>query len=88
MARRVVDPEKDPDVIVTAPSPLRVILACPDCHRTTMVEAKLFARRTRDSDGTTTLALRTKAPKVAHSCAQLGFGLDGEGGLITGDLSR
>jgi hypothetical protein len=92
---RTVDPEKlDDDELdepvqiartITAPSPIRVILMCPDCKRTTIVEAKLFARRTRDSDGTTTLALRTKAPKVAHSCDQLGLGLDG---AATGDLVR
>jgi hypothetical protein len=67
---------------VSAPAELSVVLPCPDCHVATAVDARLFVRRTRDSDGTITLALRTRAPKVAHSCDQI------ELGLATGSLVR
>lgn len=69
--------------LLHVPVRIRAILTCPDCGLEVAVAASMFARRTKDSDGTTSIALRTKAPKVAHSCDQLT--LDA---AATGDLSR
>lgn len=65
---------------------LAVGLTCPTCGQPAELEAKLSARLVRDSDGTTTLALRTRAPKVAHLCDQLPLGLTAP--AATGPHSR
>lgn len=72
----------EPTVILRAPCKARVVLTCPDCQADVAVDASLFARRTRDSDGTTTLALRTRAAKVAHSCDQLTLDAAASGPLV------
>lgn len=72
------DDGNDDDVaggIIEAPATVSVVLSCPDCTMPTTITAKLFTRRTKDSDGTTSLALRTKAPKAAHICGQTSLGL-------------
>lgn len=57
--------------VLHVPLKARVVLPCPDCGDEVVIDAQLFGRRTKDSDGTTTLTLRTKAAKVSHSCGQL-----------------
>lgn len=76
------DPTVDELERVEAPADVTVVLPCPDCGAAVSVLAHLSARRVRDSDGTTTLALRTRAAKVAHMCGQV------ELGLASGPLSR
>lgn len=73
----------DPELLIRAPASARVVLTCPDCGADAALAAKLFARRTKDSDGTITLTLRVRAAKLAHSCDQLT--LDG---AATGPLTR
>ena len=58
-----------------APVIVSVILKCPGCDETATVEARLSARIVKDSDGTGSLALRTRAAKVAHVCGQQSLGL-------------
>ncbi len=77
------DPAGEPTLILRIPTRARVILPCPDCGADTAVAASFFARRTKDSDGTIALTLRTRAPKIAHSCDQMT--LDA---AATGPLSR
>jgi hypothetical protein len=69
--------------ILQAPLRASVTLTCPVCGMSTAVVASLFARVTRDSDGTSALALRTRAPKSAHSCDQMTLE-----GATTGALVR
>lgn len=92
----VADPPGDDDLLpgeptriaeavaarLAIPCRVSVMLTCPSCDDVVDVEATLGARLVRDTDGTTTLALRTRAPKVAHTCGQLGLG------LATGALVR
>lgn len=72
-----------PIYLVTAPAKASVTLTCPVCGATVAIVASLFARVTRDSDGTSALALRTRAPKSAHSCDQMTLE-----GATTGALVR
>lgn len=72
-----------PPAIINAPVKARVIVPCPDCRESVVIDARLFARRVKDSDGSTSISLRTRAPKVTHDCGQLT--LDAQ---ATGDLSR
>lgn len=87
MARRHDDDEpqgepRDDLDTVEAPLELDVIVACPRCGGTVTIYTKLSARVTLDSDGTGTLALRTKAAKAAHVCGQASLG------LVTGGRSH
>lgn len=77
---QVVQPDEPLDdsvasTIVTAPATVHVILSCPHCGETATIGAKLYARMTKDSDGTGALALRTRAAKVGHVCDQETLGL-------------
>jgi hypothetical protein len=64
-------PDPVPALRFQAPNVATVTLICPTCGEYVQLEARFGARLTRDSDGATNLALRTRAPKVAHSCDQL-----------------
>lgn len=79
------DPDDEPIPLarqVALPVELSLRLPCPDCDELEIVAARLFVRRTRDSDGTTSLTVRTRAPKIAHSCGQTSLG------LTSGPLTR
>lgn len=67
--------------LVTTPAEISAMLVCPSCGMDVRVNAKLFARVTKDSDGAGALALKLKAPKAQHVCDQLTMGLD-EGARI------
>lgn len=62
-------------VVLYPPLTLPVVLTCPSCGELATIEAKLSARVTKDSDGSGALALRTRAPKAAHTCDQLALPL-------------
>lgn len=57
-------------VTVVAPETVRVVVSCPRCDQTATVAVRLNSRATFDDDGTGTLSLRSKAPKVPHVCGQ------------------
>lgn len=61
--------------VLEAPLKVSIRLYCPACDEPTIVEARLQARLTRDSDGAGAIALRTRAPKSAHVCGQPSLGL-------------
>ena len=58
-----------------APLKVSIRLYCPACDEAVIVEARLQARLTRDSDGAGAIALRTRAPKAAHICGAPTLGL-------------
>jgi len=69
-------PPDDADVdALEAPLTTDVILVCPRCAQSVTITATLSARVVLDSDGTGTLALRTKAAKAGHVCGQTTLGL-------------
>lgn len=80
MAARHPEPVDEPiagpaGAVITAPATISVILSCPQCDEPMTVTARLFARMTRDSEGSGALALRTRAAKVEHTCDQPTLGL-------------
>lgn len=77
-----------PSIRFHAPARAAVTLHCPNCGEDVALEATFGTRLVRDSDGSTTLALRTRAPKIAHSCDQLSLELEGRDRVATGPLAR
>lgn len=69
--------------LIQSPADASVTLTCPICSVAVQLVARLFTRVTRDSDGTSALTLRTRAPKVAHTCDQLTLE-----GAVTGPRTR
>lgn len=60
---------------IQTPAELDFVLECPECSEVFTVHAKFHTRRTQDQGGDGTLALRTKAAKVAHRCGEPTLGL-------------
>lgn len=60
---------------VSTPAELSVMLICPQCGLDVTIAARLFARVTKDTDGSGALAVKLKAPKAQHVCDQLSLGI-------------
>lgn len=67
----------DSDHVIRTPGTAMVMVTCPNCDAQGRIVVQVHARVTKDSDGTSTLGVRVKAPKLPHDCAQTALPLDG-----------
>lgn len=70
------DRTADDRPVLLVPARIAVDLTCPSCGAVYTIPATIGARVVRDDDGAGSLAVRLRAAKVPHICAQLALELD------------